>query len=53
MHEAAVKHGKQIQAQQSKHIADDDEDEWELIAEYATNHQRAIDAHEIEDVIYR
>ncbi len=30
---------KQIQAQQSKHIANDDEDEWEVIAEYTTNHQ--------------
>ncbi len=32
---------KPVQAQQSKHIADD-EDEWEVIAEYATNHQQAI-----------
>ena len=43
---------KRIQAQ-SKHIADDDEDEWEVIAEYATNHQHAMDAHDIVDDIYR
>ncbi len=28
-------------------------DEREVIAEYATNHQQAIDAHEIVDDIYR
>jgi hypothetical protein len=44
---------KRIQAPQSKHIADDDEDEWEVIAEYATNHQQAMDAHENVDDIYR
>jgi hypothetical protein len=44
---------KRIQALQSKHIADEDEDEWELIAEYATNHQQAMDAHGIVDDIYR
>jgi hypothetical protein len=44
---------KQIQAQQSKHVAYDDEDEWEVIAEYATNHQQAIVVHEIVDDIYR
>ncbi len=44
---------KRIQAPQSKHIADDDEDEWEVIAEYATNHQQAMDAHDIVDDIYR
>ncbi len=41
---------KQIQAPQSEHIADDDE--WEVIAEFATHHQ-AMDAHEIVDDIYR
>jgi hypothetical protein len=44
---------KQSQAPQSKHIADDDENEWEVIAEYATNHQQAMDAHDIIDDIYR
>jgi hypothetical protein len=44
---------KPIQAQQSNHIANDDDDEWELIAEYATNHQQAMDVHEIIDCIYR
>jgi hypothetical protein len=44
---------KRIQALQSKHIANDDEDEWKVIAEYATNHQQAMDAHEIVDNIYR
>jgi hypothetical protein len=43
----------QFQTQQAKNIADDDEGEWELIAEYATNHQQAIDAHEIVEHIYR
>jgi hypothetical protein len=43
---------KQIQAPQSKHIAND-EDEWEVVAEYATHHQQAMDAHEIVDDIYR
>jgi hypothetical protein len=42
---------KRIQAQQSQLISD--EDEWEVIAEYATNHQQAMDAHEIVDDIYR
>ncbi len=37
---------KSIQAPQSKHIADDDANEWKVIAEYATNHQHAMDAHE-------
>jgi hypothetical protein len=46
-------HVKQIQAQQSKDIADDDEDEWEVIAEYATNHQQAMDANDIVDDIYK
>ncbi len=32
---------------------DDDDDEWKVIAEYATNHQQAMDAHEIVDDIYR
>ncbi len=46
---------KQIQAPQSKHIADEDEDddEWEMIAEYTTNHQQAMDEHDIVDGIYR
>ncbi len=44
---------KQNQALQSKHIANDDDDEWEVIAEYATNHQRAMDVHDIVDDIYR
>ncbi len=44
---------KPIQAPQSKHIADDDEDEWELLTEYATNHQQAMDAHDIVDDMYR
>jgi hypothetical protein len=41
---------KRIWAPQSQHIA---EDEWELevIAEYATNHQQAMDAHAIVDNI--
>jgi hypothetical protein len=35
------------------HFFDDDEDdEWKVIAEYATNHQQAMDAHEIVDDIY-
>jgi hypothetical protein len=34
-------------------IANDVEDEWERIAEYATNHQQAMDEHEIVDDIYR
>jgi hypothetical protein len=42
-----------IQAPQYKHIANYDEDEWEVIAEYATNNQQAIDAYEIVDDIYR
>ncbi len=42
---------KRIRAPQSQHIADDDEDEWEVIAEYATNHQQAMDAHAIVDNI--
>jgi hypothetical protein len=41
-----------MQAPQSKHIADDVEDEWEVIAEYATKHQQAMDAHDIVDDIY-
>jgi hypothetical protein len=45
---------KRIQAPQSQLISDDDEDyEWKVIAEYATNHQQAMDAHEIVDDIYR
>ncbi len=44
---------KRIQTPQSQLISDDDEDEWEVIAEYATNHQQAMDAHEIIDDIYR
>ncbi len=44
---------KRIQAPQSKHIADDDEDEWEVIAEYAATHQQAMDVHDIVDDIYR
>jgi hypothetical protein len=44
---------KRIQAPQSKRIADDDEDEWEVIAEYTTNHQQAMDAHDIVYDIYR
>jgi hypothetical protein len=43
---------KRIQAPQSKHIADDDEDEWEVTADYATNHQQAM-AHDIANEIYR
>ncbi len=43
---------KRIQAPQSKHIADDDEDEWELIAEYATNHQQAMGVHNVVNDIY-
>ncbi len=42
-----------IQAPQSLLISDDDNDEWEGIAEYATNHQQAMDAHDIVDDIYR
>ncbi len=34
-------------------ISNDDEDEWEIIAEYATNHQQAMDAYDIVDDIYR
>jgi hypothetical protein len=44
---------KRIQAQQSKHITNDDEDEWKKIAEYASNHQQAMDAHDIVYDIYR
>jgi hypothetical protein len=45
---------KRIQAPQSQVISDDDDDyEWKVIAEYATNHQQAMDAHEIVDDIYR
>ncbi len=44
---------KQIQAPQSRCIANDDEDEWEVIAEYPKNHQQAMDAHDIVDDIYR
>ncbi len=40
---------KRIQAPQSEVISDDDEHEWEVIAEYATNHQQAMHAHEIVD----
>jgi hypothetical protein len=36
-----------------KHIANDDKDEWEVVAEYATNHQQAMEAHEIVDDLYR
>ncbi len=43
---------KRIQALQSQLISDD---EWNVIAdsEYATNHEQAMDAHEIVDEIYR
>jgi hypothetical protein len=44
---------KRIQALQSKHIADDEEDELEVIAEFATKHQQAMDAHDIVDDTYR
>jgi hypothetical protein len=44
---------KRIQAPQSQVISDDDEDEWEVIAGYATNHQQAMDTHEIVGDIYR
>jgi hypothetical protein len=45
---------KRIQAPQSQVISDDDEDYvWKVIAGYATNHQQAMDAHEIVDYIYR
>jgi hypothetical protein len=43
---------KRIQAPQSQLISDD-EDEWEVIAEYATNHQQAMDVYDIVDDIYR
>jgi hypothetical protein len=32
---------------------DDDDYEWKVIAEYATNHEQAMNAHEIVDDIYR
>ncbi len=47
---------KRIQGPQSQVISDDDDDdEWNLkvIAEYATNLQQAMNAHEIVDDIYR
>jgi hypothetical protein len=45
---------KRIQAPQSQVISDDNEDcEWKVIADYATNHEQATDAHEIVDDIYR
>ncbi len=44
---------KRIQAQQSQLISDDEEDEWEVIAEYSANHQQAMDAHEIAHDIFR
>jgi hypothetical protein len=47
---------KRIQAPgpQSRLISDDDdEDEWKVIAEYATNNHQAMDAHYIVDGIYR
>ncbi len=45
---------KRIQAPQSQVISDDDEDyERKVIAEYATNHQQAMHAHEIVDDIHR
>jgi hypothetical protein len=44
---------KQIQAPSSKHIANDDEDEWKVIAKYVTYYQQAMDAHDIVDDIYR
>ncbi len=44
---------KRIHAPQSQLISNDDEDEWEVIAEYAINHQQAMDAHDIFDDIYR
>ncbi len=44
---------KRIQAPQSQVISDDEDDEWEVITEYATNHQQAMDAHEIVDDICR
>jgi hypothetical protein len=45
---------KRIQAPQSQVISDDDDDyEWKVIAEYAINHEQAMDAHEIFDDIYR
>ncbi len=40
---------KLIQAQQLLLISYDDKDAWEDIAEYATNHQQAMDAHDIVD----
>jgi hypothetical protein len=45
---------KRIQAPQSQVISDDDDDyEWKVIAEYATNNEQAMDAYEIVDDIYR
>jgi hypothetical protein len=45
---------KRIQAPQSQVISDDDDYyEWKVIAEYATNHEQAMDAHQIVDDIYR
>ncbi len=45
---------KRIQAPQSQVVSDDDDDyEWKVIAEYAANHEQAMDAHEIVDDIYR
>jgi hypothetical protein len=38
---------------QSQLISDEDGDEWEVIAEYATNNQLAMDTHDIAVDIYR
>ncbi len=45
---------KRKQATQSQVISNDDDDyKWEVIAQYATNHEQAMDAHEIVDAIYK
>ncbi len=44
---------ERIQAPQLHLISDDDDNEWEVIAEYATNHQQAMDAYDIVGDIYR